>query len=207
MENTISCLYQFMDSQKDIGACAPRLLLPDGRIQKSCRELPTFKNLFFEFSGIKRSVGWKMRHFNYEETREVEQPMGSCLMIRKKVFDKIDGMNERYPIFMNDVDLCYRIKRAEYKIYFLSEANAVHYLGSSTRQVKRKMILEEHRSMYRYLRDHFVGQGFSLANLLLTLYGTLLLVGAFYRILFSRCRFNRVIGHSETQLFSKVGKT
>lgn len=181
METTIHKLCQFMDSREYVGACGPRFLWPDGKIQRSCRELPTFKNLFLEFSGIGRIMkcpSWKMWHFSHKETREIEQLMGSCLMVSKRVFDEIGGMNERYPIFMNDVDLCYRIKRAGYKLYFLPDANVIHYLGGSTRKVRRKMILEEHRSVYRYLRDHFSNR------FLVALYALLLLATAFYRILF-----------------------
>ena len=183
MEDTITKMCNFMDDREYVGACAPRFLWPNGSVQRSCRELPTFKNLFMEFTGIgksKKCPSWKMWDFNYTETKEVEQPMGSCLMVRKKIFDEIGGMNEQYPIFMNDVDLCYRIKKTGHKIYFLANANVIHYLGSSTRKVKRKMIIEEHRSMYRYLRDHFNHR------FLLSVYGIILLIGAFCRSLFSR---------------------
>ena len=189
-ENAIQELYQFMEQREDVGACGPRFWTPSGKLQRSCRELPSFKNLFTEFTGLGRITkcsSWKMWYFDYNVRAvrepplpsEVDQPMGSCLLIRKKVFDEIGGMNPRYPIFMNDVDLCYRIKKAGYKIYFVPSANVSHYLGGSTRKVRRKMILEEHWSMYRYLRDHFKNR------FLITLYAFLLLVSAFYRILFS----------------------
>ena len=181
-ENAISELYQFMEQREDVGACGPRFWTPSGKPQPSCRELPSFKNLFTEFTGLARLTkcsSWKMWYFNHSELREVDQPMGSCLLISKKVFDEIGGMNPRYPIFMNDVDLCERIKKAGYKIYFVPSANMNHYLGGSTRKVRRKMILEEHWSMYHYLRDHFKNR------FLVTLYAFLLLMSAFYRILFS----------------------
>lgn len=189
MEDTIHKLYQFMEAREDIGACGPQFLWPNGKIQRSCRELPTFKNLFLEFSGIGRITkcsSWKMWYFNHKETREVEQPIGSCLMVRKELFDTLGGMDERYPIFMNDVNLCYRIKEAGHKLYFVADTNVLHYLGGSTRKVKRKMILAEHHSMYRYLRDH------SNNRFLLTLYALLLLTSAFYRVLFSRTHPPRI---------------
>ncbi len=180
-EDAIQELYQFMEQKEDVGACGPRFWTLSGKLQRSCRELPSFRNLFTEFTGLGRLTkcsSWKMWYFKHSELREVDQPMGSCLLIRKKVFDEIDGMNPRYPIFMNDVDLCYRIKKAGYKIYFVPFANVSHYLGGSTRKVRRKMILEEHWSMYRYLKDHFKN------HFLVALYALLLLVSAFYRILF-----------------------
>jgi len=189
MENTIQSLCKFMETKADIGACGPRFFWPDGKIQPSCREFPRFTNIFWEFIGIarifKRLSKWKMGYFDHNSTREVEQPMGSCLLIKKTVFDKIGGMNEDYPIFMNDVDLCHKIKERGYKIYFLPEANIIHYLGTATKQVKRKMILEEHWNLYRYLRDHFENK------VLVALFAFLLLTSAFYRIFFSFV-FNKV---------------
>jgi hypothetical protein len=164
-----------------VGACGARFFWPNGKIQYSCRAFPTFKNLFLEFSGISKIIrcpSWKMKYFDHKETREVDQPMGSCLIIRKKVFDEIGGMDERYPIYMNDVDLCYRIKDLGYKIFFLSKANVIHYVGGSICKVRRKMILTEHWSVYRYLKTHFKNQ------FLLRLYGFFLLMSAFYRSLF-----------------------
>ena len=189
-ENAIQELYQFMEQREDVGACGPRFWTPSGKLQRSCREFPSFKNLFTEFTGLGRitkCLSWKMWYFDYNVRTvrepplpsEVDQPMGSCLLIRKKVFDEVGGMNPRYPIFMNDVDLCYRIKKAGHKIYFVPSANVSHYLGGSTRKVRRKMILEEHWSMYRYLKEHFKNR------FLVALYALLLLVSAFYRILFS----------------------
>ncbi|MCK4353374.1 glycosyltransferase family 2 protein [candidate division WOR-3 bacterium] len=182
MEDTIENLYRFIKEKKEIGACGPRFLWANGKTQFSCREFPSFGNLFLEFIGIgriKKFSKWKMGYFNHNTIREVDQPMGSCLMVRKETFSQIGGMNESYPIFMNDVDLCYKIKKLGYKIYFLPEANVIHYLGSSTRLVRRKMILEEHWSIYRYLRDHFKNR------FLTSLFAIFLLTSAFYRILFT----------------------
>lgn len=182
MKSTIPKLYDLMESRKDVGACGPRFLWPNGRVQRSCRELPTFKNLFLEFSGLGRLLkcsSWKMWYFDHRESREVEQPMGSCLMVRRELFDRIGGMNEQYPIFMNDVELCYKMKEAGHKLYFVADADIVHHLGGSTRKARRRMILEEHRSMYRYLKTRF-GNRFLVA-----LYGLLLLTSTFYRTLFS----------------------
>ncbi|MDI6839253.1 MAG: glycosyltransferase family 2 protein [bacterium] len=182
MEDTVKKLYQFMQEREEIGACGPRFLWPTGRIQPSCREFPNFSNLFLEFIGIGRIMRfskWKMGYFNHNSAREVDQPAGSCLLVRKEIFNKVGGMNESYPFFMNDVDLCYKIKRMGYKLHFVPEANVIHYLGGSTRKVRRKMILEEHLSIYRYLRDHFNNY------FLIALYGFLLLISSFYRILFS----------------------
>ncbi|MDD5530641.1 MAG: glycosyltransferase family 2 protein [bacterium] len=177
-KDTVEKLCSFMNSHKDSAICGPQFFYPNGKLQPSCRELPTFKNLFFEASGLGKFHGWKMRYFDHKATREVEQIMASCLLIKKSVFNEVGGMNERYPIFMNDVDLCYNVKEQGYKIYFCADTNVIHYHGASTRKMGRKKIIEWHWSMYRYLKDH------SQNTFLIIIYGTLLLGGAVLRVLF-----------------------
>jgi GT2 family glycosyltransferase len=182
LDNALDKMLQFMQSKLDIGALGPQLLNPDRSIQPSCREFPTFRNLFPEIIGIarirKRSSRWKMGYFDHNSLLEVDQPMGSALLIRKEVFEKIGLLDERYFNFMSDVDICHRIKQAGYKIYFLPDAQVMHSLGGATRKVKKKMILEEHWALYRYLKYNFTNRW------LISLYACLLLGGAFYRILF-----------------------
>lgn len=178
---TLKTLHDFMESNDNAGSCGPQFIYPSGKLQPSCREFPTFKNLFSESFGLgklKPSHSWRMRYFDHKTSQEVEQPMGSCLLVRKEVFDKIGGMNEKYPIFMNDVDLCFKIKKTGYKNYFLPQTSVTHYHGASTKKMGRKMIIEWHRSLYRYLRDHYDNK------FLVALYGTFLFTGMAVRILF-----------------------
>ena len=65
---------------------------------------------------------WKMNYFNHNEIDEVEQPMAAALMIKKNVMDKVNGFDERYKMFFNDVDLCKSIVDAGYKIYFYPDS-------------------------------------------------------------------------------------
>jgi GT2 family glycosyltransferase len=180
-KDTIEKLCSFINSDKDIAICGPQFSYPNGKLQPSCRELPNFKNLFFEASGLGRLKcfhSWKMRYFDHKSTREVEQIMSSCLLIRKAIFNEVGGMNERYPIFMNDVDLCYNVREKGYKIYFYTDTGVIHYHGASTRKMGRKKIIEWHWSMYRYLKDH------SENTFLVAVYGTLLFSSAALRVLF-----------------------
>ena len=95
-----------------------------------------------------------MKCFDYSRTAEIEQPMASCLMVRKTVFDQLGGMDEQFPMFYNDVDLSKRMADAGWKTVYVADARVVHRHGASTRQVRAKMIPESHRSAFRYLRKH-----------------------------------------------------
>lgn len=153
-----------------MGALGPKLLNPDKTVQPSVREFPTFSILIWEFSGLSRLFPksrifgrWRMGYFAFDQTREVDQPMGSCLMLRRETLEGVGVLDESFPMFFNDVDLCYRIKNAGWKIYFFPKAEIIHQKGASTHQVKRKMIWLSHLAFFRFFRKHKTG----LANRLL----------------------------------------
>ncbi|HVP35723.1 MAG TPA: glycosyltransferase family 2 protein [Terriglobales bacterium] len=186
-ENCLRLMLDFLKKQPEIDALGPQLLNPDGSIQPSCREFPDFSILFWEFTGPSllfpknRIFGrWRMGYFDFQSPGEVDQPMGSCLLLRRNVIQKTGVFDERFPIFFNDVDLCYRIKQSGGKLYFLPEAKALHYQGGSTEQSKPSMILSSHLSFFRFLSKYKTG---ILNRILLYLFGILLFVTALLRIM------------------------
>ena len=157
----LDTLARHLDEHPAVGAAAPRLLSPDGTTQYSIRSFPTAMSLFWELVGLSRLFPksrvfgrWKMQYFDYDRTAEVEQPMASCLMVRKTVLDQLGGMDEQFPMFYNDVDLSKRMADAGWKTAYIADARVVHRHGASTKQVRAKMIRESHRSAFRYLRKH-----------------------------------------------------
>jgi GT2 family glycosyltransferase len=167
----LDTLSRYLDEHPEVGAVAPRLISPDGKTQFSIRSFPTSASLFWELIGLARLFPksrffgrWKMKYFEYERTAEVEQPMASCLMLRITALASLAPnsslptanfpMDERFPIFFNDVDLSKRMADAGWKTVYLPDARVIHRHGASTKQVRAKMIRESHRSAFRYLRKH-----------------------------------------------------
>lgn len=186
-KNTLSLMLDFMEKHQEIDAVAPQLLNLDGSVQPSCREFPDFSTLFWEFSGLSylfpksRTAGaWRMGYFDFQSPREVDQPMGSCLLLRRKVLEKVGVLDERFPIFFNDVDLCYRIKQSGGKLFFWPEAKALHHRGGSTRLAKPEMILSSHLSFFRFLYKYKKGV---LNRILVYLSGVILFATALLRII------------------------
>jgi len=194
-ENTLKLMLDFMDEHSEFGSTGeeiaglgPQLLNIDGSIQPSCREFPGFSILFWEITGLSylfpksRIFGrWRMGYFDFQSLKEVDQPMGSCLLLRRKVLEKVGVFDERFPIFFNDVDLCYKIKKNGEKLYFFPEAKAFHHKGGSTLKVKPKMVLSSHLSFFRFLNKY--KKGF-LNKILVCFSGFILLLTALFRITF-----------------------
>jgi hypothetical protein len=155
-------IVSFLDSHPEAGACAPRVLNPDGSVQRgSMRTLPTLETLLYDQTGLSRLFPRSQRFGRYwmtwwdhNDLREVEQPAGACLAIRRKVFEQIGGFDEGYFMYYEDVELCRAILAAGWKIYFLPQARVYHRGGQSTSQAVQKNFAEFYRSQYRYVRRH-----------------------------------------------------
>jgi GT2 family glycosyltransferase len=188
LEDALSLMCEFMEQNPKVGALGPKLLNPDKSVQPSRREFPTFSTLIWEFSGLSRLFPksrvfgkWKMGYFDFDETREVDQPMGSCLMLRRETLEDVGIFDENFGMFFNDVDLCFRIKKKGWKIYFYPEAKVIHHKGASTSKVKARMIWLSHLAFYKFFKKHKTG----LANrVLLFLFLIPLILSAWVRILF-----------------------
>ena len=157
-------LLSFLDTHPDVGAVGPRLMYPDGRPQPSCRTFPSLTLFAWEFLGLSRLFPahpvfgkWRMGTFDHRTLREVDQPRGSSLMVRKAMVEQVGGWDESLEMFFNDVDWCLRIKENGWKIYFVPAALMAHYGGGSVKKVRPRMILASHRCCYRYFRKHEKG--------------------------------------------------
>lgn len=187
--DAIDRLVDFLEQHPDVGAVAPRLLNPDGRQQLSIRSFPTFKNVLYEMFGLSRLFpgsrfgSWRLRSFDYNQPAFIEQPMASCLLIRRSVFTELGGFDERFPIYYNDVDLSFRMHQKGYKTAYLPQSRVYHKIGASTGPLKTKMIFENHRSLFRYLAKHNRSRLFYLKAILLL---PLLEITALFRVFIYR---------------------
>jgi GT2 family glycosyltransferase len=146
------------------GAAAPMLVHPDGRPQASLRGFPTPLALLGAVTGLARLApagspltGYQSRDLP-PAPAVVEQPMASCLLLRGEALREVGGFDETFPIFFNDVDLCWRLRQAGWETWFVPEARVVHHGGASTRQVRLAMLWESHRSLHHYYQKHYRGR-------------------------------------------------
>lgn len=155
--NAIKTLLEFMGQHPQAGIVAPQLINCDGSIQRSCREFPTLSNMFYELSGLSRLFPkvnrfrrYKMLDFAHTTAKEVDQPEGACLLIRCRVLDKVGWFDEKFFMLFEEVDLCYRVKKSGWQIWFTPEAKIIHHFGQSIKQVKAKIIFHSHKGMYYF---------------------------------------------------------
>ena len=149
-----------------IGAAGGKLVSPSGAVQEgfNVRALPTPAALAFEVLGLNRlwpsnPVNRRYRRIgcNENDAREVEQPAGAFLMVRRGVWQAVGGLDERfYPIWFEDVDLCWRILGAGYRIWYVPSAVAEH---EGAHSIKTLPVHLRQRAWYlnllRFSNEHF----------------------------------------------------
>jgi hypothetical protein len=149
-------IVSFLQANPTAGAAAPRLIYPDGSPQQSVRAFPAPGALLRDVLG--RSGGYRTAVPETGEPVEVDQPMAAALALRRDALAEVGTFDERFPMFFNDVDLCYRLRQAGWKIYALPEAVIVHHLGASTRQVRARMLRASHAGLIAFYRKHYRSQ-------------------------------------------------
>jgi GT2 family glycosyltransferase len=153
---------EIVKSRSDVGARGARQLNPDGTVQPSVRGFPTPWSVFCEAVRLSRLfpksrlfASYRMEGFGYDREAEVDQPMGTFLLIPRTALAGVGLLDERFPIFFNEVDWCYRARRKGWKILFTPEVEIVHYGGGSTKQVGAKMAWESRRGLLDFYRKHY----------------------------------------------------
>jgi hypothetical protein len=149
-DNALLKVMNFMDEHKEVGVSACKLLNPDGSVQDSCRRFPNPLAIFVRGFGLERYFGeckfykrYLMADFDHEEIREIDWALGAFLFVRREVIDEVGLLDEKYPLYHEDTDWCFRIKKKGWKIYYLPFISITHhYLRTSAKSFisKRKML-------------------------------------------------------------------
>jgi GT2 family glycosyltransferase len=147
------------------GACG-KLVDAAGRPQTgfAVRSLPSATALCFEVLGLNRlwprnPINWHYRclGFGFSAAGEVEQPAGAFLMIRRDVWEDLQGFDERFhPLWFEDVDFCWRAREKGYRMYYTPQAVAKHTGGHSLRKISlEKRQLYWYRSLLGFASRHY----------------------------------------------------
>ncbi len=149
-------LVRFMDSNPRAGACGPRLLNTDGSLQRNGAKFPTLLREFLGVTGLRRLA---MRRYetalgygreDFDQLTEVDQVSGACLLVRGDVIREVGPLDERFFMFYEEIEWCWRIKRAGYAVYYVPEAVVTHHWMGSVKQQSKKMTDQLFRSQLLY---------------------------------------------------------
>ena len=156
----------FMDAHPEAGAAGPRLVLPDGQLDRACRRsFPTpeiacyrLTGLSFLFPRSRRFGRYNLSYLDPAETTEVDSVVGAFMMVRGKAVEQVGLLDESFFMYGEDLDWAYRIKQAGWKIYYNADVTVLHYKEAASkgkRAIRLKTRYEFYRAMHLFYHKHY----------------------------------------------------
>ena len=155
---------RFLDEHREAGTLGVKILLPDGRLDHGCkRGFPTPVNAFYYFAGFDRRhpgdpkyCGYRLLHLDPDEIHSIDSVSGAFLMTPKAVFEEVRGFDEKFFMYGEDLDYCFRIKKTGRQVIYYPKASILHMKGQSGPHHKKNMILYHfYNAMRQFYRKHY----------------------------------------------------
>jgi GT2 family glycosyltransferase len=162
-EDTFQSCLDYMESQADVGMVGCKVLNPDGSLQLACRRsFPT------PWVGLTKALGfsalfpksrlfgrYNLTYLDPEAISEVEAISGSFMFVRKAVIDQVGLLDEAFFMYGEDLDWCYRIHQAGWKIVYLPTTQIIHYKGCSAKEAPFDNLRIFYSAMQLFVHKHF----------------------------------------------------
>ena len=179
-------LVEFAERQPRAALAGPKLLNPDGTLQRSARGFPTPWRLATEFFFLRKLAprsravnAFYAANWDHAEAREVEWVNGAAMLARRAAIDEVGGIDEGFFMFNEESDWQYRMRQAGWEVWFFPGAEVVHVGGDATRRDRGRMFTTQVRSHVRFVRKHQGPRAAAAARALLLV--SLVLRGAVFR--------------------------
>ena len=153
---TVKVLAEALRRDPSVAIVAPSVHNLDGSVYPSARTFPDMVDaLGHAFIGFVRPGNrftrrYKMLDWDHATARDVDWVSGTCMLVRRDAFDALGGFDERYFMYVEDVDLCWRAWRAGWRVRYEPGGRLVHVIGVSSELAPYRMIAAHHRSLLRF---------------------------------------------------------
>src|SRR2546430_1962275 len=141
----------------------PRIENLDGSLSPSARTFPSLADaLGHAFLGLVNPSNrftrrYRMLDWDHAVPRDVDWVAGTCMLLRRSAFEAVGGFDERYFMYVEDVDLCWRLWQTGRRVAYEPAGRVVHTIGVSSEQRPYRMIAEHHRSLLRFSATTLTG--------------------------------------------------
>lgn len=188
-EHSLLVPLQFMQDKanQDVGICGIQLVDGNGEVARTCAHFPSLLRFTAQAIGLNKFPGLKgmgihMAEWDHLSDKSVDHVIGAFFFIRRTVFEVLAGFDERFFVYLEDVDLSLRVSQSSWRSVYLAGAQAFHLGGGTSQQVKATRLFYSLRSRLIYGLKHF-----SLWQVWL-LFGLTLFVEPVTRLLFALLR-------------------
>lgn len=156
-----------------VGICGVQLVDTHGHVARSCVRFPTATRLVAQAVGLDRlapSLALLMADWPHDTTKTVDHVIGAFFLVRKELFNTLGGFDERFFLYLEDLDFSYRARQIGWNSAYLADVQAFHKGGGTSDQIKARRLFYVLRSRLIYAHKHF-----SLGGMLVVLLATLFL--------------------------------
>jgi GT2 family glycosyltransferase len=174
----LAALHQYLETHAAVGVVGPRLLNEDGSLQISCFRYPSPTRAWLEnlwISSLLRShptIG-DYRRWPHDSERKVDWVIGACLLVRREVYEKVGGFDERFFMYAEETDWQARIRDAGWTIGFTPTAEVTHLGGASGKDQPARINEHFFKSLDIYERKHHGIAGIFFLHLAMVVGGVL----------------------------------
>lgn len=174
-KGSVAALGSYLDQHPDVGIAGPIVRFPDGRLQLSARAFPSIGQalghaafgLWWPRNPWTRA--YRMTDWDHASERDVDWLSGCCVAVRRVAFDAVGGFDPAYFMFVEDVDLCARLREAGWRVVFTPVAEVVHAIGGSVSRRRFRMVVAHARSLDRFFGRRYAPGPCRLARPLIRL--------------------------------------
>jgi GT2 family glycosyltransferase len=155
-DEAIPPMLSFMNAHAEAGLVGAQLMNADGSKQNSIANFPSLATELLNKSLLRWLFPDKFpgKETDYPGPVEVDSVIGACMMVRRKAVEQVGLLDEKFFLFLEETDWCYRMKKAGWKIYHIPQAEIFHFQGKSAEAEKGKARIEYYRSRYHYFRKN-----------------------------------------------------
>ena len=158
----VAALRDFFAARERCGAAGPQMLDPDGKWQPSRRRFPTVGGTLVRRTPLRLvfpPLDRQRRHYHLDERPLEPEPtdwmLGGFLMIRRAAFDQVDGFDEGFRMYGEEIDFCYRLAKAGWERWYVPAAVVTHRWDAYTdRRLWTRRTLWHWSGMLRFVRKH-----------------------------------------------------
>jgi N-acetylglucosaminyl-diphospho-decaprenol L-rhamnosyltransferase len=160
---TGAALVARLDAEPDLAAVGPALFNPDGTQYPSARAHASTLDAVGHavlgrlFPRNRFTRRYRQLDARWDRPRDVDWVSGAFICLRRSAVDSVGGWDERYFMYMEDFDLCWRLRRLGWRVAYEPGGRVTHVQGASTAKRPYRMIVEHHRSAYRFLARRWRG--------------------------------------------------
>lgn len=140
--------------------CGIRLIDEVGNTHRGCVKFPTSSMLICRAIGLDRHIGcaipsYLMKNFDHLSSKDVDHVIGAFYLVRRRVFEMLGGFDERFFVYLEDLDFSLRSRQAGWRIRYIASLSAFHKGGGTSERVRGKRLFYSSRSRILYAFKHF----------------------------------------------------